>query len=114
MTITVQLPGAFSALPGAATGVSGGLSRSRRRTRTGVDFSGQLNVASVYIGTTQVKDLRLGYDVASGTFMGSATILLVPRQGAEHHHVDHDRAAELGVRDRMLCPPVRAGRAGHQ
>ena len=80
MTITVQLPGAFSALPGAATGVSADFTITASNTN-GVDFSGQLNVASVYIGTTQVKDLRLGYDVASGTFMGSATILLVPQKG---------------------------------
>lgn len=80
MTISVQLPSAFNALPGAATGVSADFTL-KASNANGVDFMGQVNVASVYIGTTQVKDLHLGFDVASGTFMGSGKILLVAGKG---------------------------------
>lgn len=86
MTITVQLP--FSALPGAAPpggpntpgGVSADLTLIASNAN-GVDFSGQLDVPSMYIGTTQIKDLSLGYDFASGLFVGSATILPIPDKG---------------------------------
>ena len=80
MTISLQLPSAFNALPGAATGVSADFTLKASNDK-GVDFMGQVNVASLYVGTTQVKDLHLSYDLASGTFMGSAMVLLVPDKG---------------------------------
>jgi hypothetical protein len=77
MTVTVSLPKSFSSLPTFPKDISVDFTLTASN-QNGVDFSGQLNVASLYIGTIQIKNLALGYDIASGIFNGTAAIWPTP------------------------------------